>query len=352
MRKTLGVVIAVAAVFLAAHHSICWAEGEGLSSSQKNALKQIQTLLLTLQPTTTPTPVITPSVMLTLTAVSWKYSQPQGGADLLGDQKQSSQTLPDQKQESQIVPEQKPEAFTLPSAKDENLPAPIAVAESKTANLPDAPIPIKEHFANLDNWVVQTPNNDMVRRTRYGIVEDGEGTCLRAESDASGTTLAYRGTFNVNRFPVLKWRWKVGDIVKGADVKDSEKDDAPWRIMLAFQYTPGKGTFMDSMVYELGKLISGAYAPDSEMYYVWASQDYKETVVKSKREEKTMLYLLEKGPAKVGQWVDEKVNIVEDFQKAFGSAPPAIVSLSLINDTGKTEGHVVSYLKYIESSEP
>jgi hypothetical protein len=36
-----------------------------------------------------------------------------------------------------------------------------------------------------------------------------------------------------------------------------------------------------------------------------------------------MMVLLEKGQQKVGIWQEEEINILEDYQQAFGEKPPA-----------------------------
>jgi hypothetical protein len=46
--------------------------------------------------------------------------------------------------------------------------------------------------------------------------------------------------------------------------------------------------------------------------------------------------------------VEEEANILEDYTKAFGAAPPAIASIAIMNDSDNTGESSVSYVDYIE----
>jgi hypothetical protein len=57
---------------------------------------------------------------------------------------------------------------------------------------------------------------------------------------------------------------------------------------------------------------------------------------------------LESGSKKVGRWVDETVNMREDYGKAFGENPPAKASLAIMNDSDNTGEHATAYIQFIE----
>ena len=42
-------------------------------------------------------------------------------------------------------------------------------------------------------------------------------------------------------------------------------------------------------------------------------------------------------------WIDEKRNIAEDFQKAFGQKPPLISSVAIMTDTDNTKESATAY---------
>jgi Ca2+-binding EF-hand superfamily protein len=50
----------------------------------------------------------------------------------------------------------------------------------------------------------------------------------------------------------------------------------------------------------------------------------------------------------VGTWQAEEVNILSDYKKAFGTSPPELASLAIMNDSDNTGQASVSYLDFIE----
>jgi hypothetical protein len=81
---------------------------------------------------------------------------------------------------------------------------------------------------------------------------------------------------------------------------------------------------------------------------VWANKDDPETVVTSPYTDKAKMVFLEKGTGRVGTWQDEAVNMVEDYQKAFGARPPARARIAIMNDSDNTGESSISYMEYIE----
>jgi hypothetical protein len=47
-------------------------------------------------------------------------------------------------------------------------------------------------------------------------------------------------------------------------------------------------------------------------------------------------------------WRDEEINIVEDYEKAFGTRPPLRARIAVMNDSDNTGERAVSYLEFIE----
>jgi hypothetical protein len=60
------------------------------------------------------------------------------------------------------------------------------------------------------------------------------------------------------------------------------------------------------------------------------------------------MILLEKSDQNVGRWLQEEVNVIEHYQKAFGRLPPASASLAIMSDSDNTGQSAVSYIGFIE----
>jgi hypothetical protein len=206
---------------------------------------------------------------------------------------------------------------------------------------------LREDFKDLGNWEpLYFPK--IAKHTEYTVVSEGKRMVLKTQSSASASALVYKRSFNPYQFPRLRWRWKVENIYKSADGRTKAGDDYPLRIYVIFQYDPEKADLSEKLLYGTLKAVYGKYPPQSTLNYVWASSATADTIITSPYTDRAKLIAREKGPAKIGQWVDETVHIIEDYRKAFGRNPPDKASLAIMNDSDNTGEAAVSYLEFIE----
>jgi len=205
----------------------------------------------------------------------------------------------------------------------------------------------REDFNSLDNWKpFFFPKKK--KPSTYTIEKNGPEHVLRAESNASASAIVYKNSFNVYEHPRMKWRWKVGNVYKKGDARTKKGDDYPIRVYIMFEYDPEQAGAFEKMKYGLARSIYGEYPPHSSLSYVWANKDEPEKFLTSPYTDKAMMVLLEKGPQKVGAWQDEEINILDDYQQAFGVKPPARARMAIMNDSDNTGESSVSYMEYIE----
>ena len=60
------------------------------------------------------------------------------------------------------------------------------------------------------------------------------------------------------------------------------------------------------------------------------------------------MVLLEKGSIKIGPWLDEEINILDDYRKAFNAEPPRKARIAVMNDSDNTGEHSISWVRWIE----
>lgn len=213
-----------------------------------------------------------------------------------------------------------------------------------TFSEPVEEVKINEEFKNLDNWeAYEFPK--IKEHSVYTIIDED---ILKTESKASASAIIYRGDFDVYQYPNIEWKWKVDNIIKNGDAKSKEGDDYSMRIYIAFKYDPEKASFGKRVKYNTAKLIYGEYPPDSSLNYIWANKNHEEDIIANAYTDQAQMILLQKGDAHVGRWKTEKVDIVEDYIRAFGKEPPALASIIIMNDTDNTKESAVSYMDYIK----
>ncbi len=205
----------------------------------------------------------------------------------------------------------------------------------------------REDFLNLDNWQPFTFPK-IKKHSSYSIERHNGESALRAASNASASAIVYREAFSVSRYPVLRWRWKVGNIYRKGDATLKAGDDYPIRIYVMFEYDPDRAGALERLKYGFAKSLYGEYPPHSSLSYVWASKESPETFLVSPYTDRAMMVLLEQGPGRVGTWREERVNILEDYERAFGAKPPGRARIAIMNDSDDTGESSVSWVDYLE----
>ena len=206
---------------------------------------------------------------------------------------------------------------------------------------------LSEDFSSLENWKpLYFPK--IKAHTKYSIETDGSSHYLKAESNASASALVNMRDINVYKYPKARWRWKVDNVYEKAVPRTKVGDDYPIRFYILFKYDPGRLSFFEKLKYNAAKVIYGEYPPDSTLSYVWASSSNTPHIMPSPYTDRARLIALEKGPLKVGEWVDESVDILEDYRKAFGTEPPSMANIAIMNDSDNTGEKAVSYIARIE----
>jgi hypothetical protein len=205
----------------------------------------------------------------------------------------------------------------------------------------------REEFTDLGNWEpFFFPK--IKKHTLYTISLEEGRHYLKAESDGSASAIVYKSWFNVSEFPKARWRWKVDNIYAKGDARTKAGDDYPLRVYVMFEYDPEKAGAFEKMKYGIAKSLYGAYPPHSSLSYVWASKEEPDRIIESPYTDRAKMVLLEQGAGNVGVWRNEEVNIVEDYEKAFGTKPPLRARIAVMNDSDNTGERAVSYLEFIE----
>lgn len=206
---------------------------------------------------------------------------------------------------------------------------------------------LREDFNDLEGWRPQYFPN-IGRHTQYTIVIEGHERYLKAESNASATGLVLSKEFNVYEYPRMRWRWRVDNVYRKGDVHTKAGDDYPMRLYVFFKNDSDQAGPMDLLSHSVEGLMFGEQLPHSSLNYVWANRETPEHFVTSPYTNRVKMILVEKGATRLGRWLEEQVNIVEDYERAFNQKPPKTAGLAIMNDSDNTGESSVSYIDWIE----
>ena len=202
-----------------------------------------------------------------------------------------------------------------------------------SANEPGAGLP--------DGWNPLTFKK-IPKQTTYELVKDGERVVVKATSDASASGLTKEVRIDPKEFPIVRWQWKIDNLLKNSDATRKDGDDYPARLYITFEYDPDKVSFGKKLKYKAGQVLFGDI-PIGAISYVWERKAPVGAIIDNAYTDFVKMVVVESGPQKVGLWIDESRNIYEDYLKAFGEEPPSINGVAIMSDTDNTKERVTAY---------
>lgn len=164
--------------------------------------------------------------------------------------------------------------------------------------------------------------------TRYESVMLNGVPAIRATGRESASGLYRERPYRVGDRPWLEWTWRVDQLQQTADIRVKDREDFAAAIFLIFG-RPGPfnhDVATLAYVWTSGRLAEGAVV-DSPNHPGFV----RSIVVRSGRD-------------RLGQWVSERRNTVDDFRKSFGREPPDSVEIIvLFTDNDQTREPVKAY---------
>lgn len=204
-----------------------------------------------------------------------------------------------------------------------------------------------DEFKILDNWeVIKQPL--VKNQSSYTIFMVGENSCLKAHSANGASSLKSKISFDVYKYPVVKWRWQIENILKKGDVTKKSGDDYPIRIYINF--VPDKEHEDPGFMfrYNFVKAAYGLEIPRYSLNYIIESREQaKEWYDNPFDPQNSKIIIKRAGEKAVGIWFDEQINIVQDFKKIFGFDPPHTAYVAVMSDTDNTGEEATAYIQYI-----
>ncbi len=205
---------------------------------------------------------------------------------------------------------------------------------------------VYEEFSSMVSW------DDLFfdkidKHTSYSIVEEGENSILKIESVSSASGIIFTETFPVNDFPVIEWRWRAENIISKGNATKKSGDDYPVRIYVLFPYDPAEVSFFERIAFEAAKALYGEYPPMASLNYIWANREHEQWAIPNPFTARAMMIPVEEGAGNLGKWREYRVNLIDDYLRAFGKEPPATASLAIMGDTDNTGSSATAYIDYI-----
>lgn len=185
--------------------------------------------------------------------------------------------------------------------------------------------------------------NRTKKPTEYTLVRDKAtgDVVLHARADRAASGLRQSLDVDPARTPIVAWRWRVSDLIVGADNQDRYSEDAPARLLLFFDGDRDSLPLKERMLAETAKLVTGQDMPYATLVYIWENRFPVGAVLPSSFTGQVKLLVAGSGnDARLGTWKRFERNYVEDYTKAFGRAPGRLIGIGIMTDTDNT-GEVI-----------
>ena len=164
--------------------------------------------------------------------------------------------------------------------------------------------------------------------TRFAYARhDGRDT-VSVHSDASASMLRQVLRIEPQELGRMRFSWKVPALIADADLATREHDDAPVRLVLAFEGDRSRFSAKDAALSELAHAITGEPLPYATLMYVWCNKRAPGTVIQSPRTERIRKLVIESGAGRLNEWLD--------YERVFGEAPGALGGIAIMTDSDNT----------------
>ncbi len=174
------------------------------------------------------------------------------------------------------------------------------------------------------------------KRTQYDLVADGDATVLHARAEAAASGLGYAVKFDPRSAPQVAWRWKMSQLIEGADNSVGAKEDSPVRLVFHFDGDRSRLPLTDRAFLSLGSKIAGQDAPYATLMYIWSNHAPVGTVIRNPHTGRVRMIVASSGTAGVGAWQALQRNLADDYRRAFGEEAGLLTAVGVLTDTDNT----------------
>jgi len=159
---------------------------------------------------------------------------------------------------------------------------------------------------------------------------------LEGVADAAAGALIYRFDASAKAVPMLRFGWKVGNLIATSDPKTRAGDDYPARIYVTFAHDPERASVREKTENSVAHMLYGETPPHAALAYVFTHKLPVGTIVTSPFTQRVKKLVVDADPASVGKWKRFERDIYDDYRRAFNEEPTRISGIAIMVDTDNT----------------
>jgi len=184
-------------------------------------------------------------------------------------------------------------------------------------------------------WVHQ-PLSKLKSDTVYTLAQEDGRSVLRAAADGSASAYIARFKTTAAVPAALSWRWKTDALVAGADNRDKKREDAPLRVMIAFDGDYSTLPEAEQKSIKRAKKLLGRNPPYAMLMYIWSDHVAVESIIPSAHSSQVKMLVVASGASGLGTWQAVRRNVAADYRRAYDAEPGSVLGVAVMTDTDNT----------------
>ena len=186
------------------------------------------------------------------------------------------------------------------------------------------------------------------KNTVYRLEKYQGRTVLSADSKTSASGLAVKLRPRQANNLWLQWEWKAINAILNVDNANGPNDDAPLRILVAFNGNKSKLSLKEKLNFEMASLISGQEMPYATLMYIWSGNTPVDTIIPNAYTSRIKMIVVDSGWESLGEWHKHQRDLAADYKRAYGEAPGEVIGIALLTDTDNTKSETRAFYGDIE----
>lgn len=181
------------------------------------------------------------------------------------------------------------------------------------------------------------------KRSHYQPYAQNGQEFLHARSEGTASMYRWQMPQPIQGVGRVKFSWRVPKGIAQANIADRYADDAPARIVLAFEGDRSRFSAMDSALAELTLLLTGEPMPYATLMYVWCETCEQDRVVPHGRTERIRYIELAASIAQRYDWQHFERDIAKDYALAFHEPLGPLESVGIMTDSDNTKSQTEAF---------
>ena len=190
--------------------------------------------------------------------------------------------------------------------------------------------------------------------SRFDMVNlDGERVLRVVAEKSYGTVQHDLPPAAVGKGSKLRWRWRLDQPLRDADLRQKKGDDTPLKVCALFDMPLKQLKFFERNFLLAARSMSGQNLPTTTLCYVWDHKLPVNTELPNAFTRRVRYIVLSTGDSQLKTWLKQERDLEQDFRRAFGEETdtvPPLIGLAIGADADNTGGSSLGYVGDVELS--